>query len=289
MIHTDCNAAKLDIESQPESLTEMIVTDAELVLFEYDLSTVVSTTTANPCGEPVIEFITADGDELNADLFIEDRSTEGAYKLIVAETADHTLAGTYEMKYKFYFNKQPSVFIESDIFTLDLVSKCLPRDDSVKPVIIAPEMPDLVYVITADPIYYDIPKWSTEPAYCSDVITFVSDTEVEGAGGAAFEIVDEQLVISYSDSTDLAGEGEEKTYDVNIIASIGDVQGESPFKLTIRNPCFDDEFLSILEDESQRLPDFSYTLFNDTQNSWSPGFYELQSSSDRVRELCGEL
>jgi hypothetical protein len=168
---------------------------------------------------------------------------------------------------------------------------CLPPADSeFKPVLIAPVMEDLVYTVTADPIYYDIPTWSTEPAYCADVIEFLADTEVEGAGGAALRVEGAQLIISYDESLDIAGEtGEGMTYDVNIIARIGDVTAESPFKLTIQNPCFNDEFLNFLEDSDSRLPDFQYTLFNDTANVWSPGFFELNTATERVKELCGVI
>jgi hypothetical protein len=143
-LQSGCALAELTVSVQPESGLTYNLRDAQKVLFEYDLSSVVTSNLETNCGEPVIEFMFADEMALTEGAFVEDRSIEGAYKLSIGETKDTSIVGTNELVFKFYFSEQPSVAVKSEVFTVEVVNPCVPPEDSEfqMPTLKAPKLQD---------------------------------------------------------------------------------------------------------------------------------------------------
>jgi hypothetical protein len=118
------------------------------------------------------------------DIFNADYDGE---KFFVGPTDDMDKAGDYELKLRFFYAENPTNFVESEVFTVHVIDACRPPAgyEFVPPQLIIPEMEDQVYTVTDEPIFYTIPKFTVEPAYCQPLIEYVADITVEGAAGAA--------------------------------------------------------------------------------------------------------
>jgi hypothetical protein len=66
-----------------------------------------------------------DGSPLPA-VFTEDRSTEGAYKLLTGDSSDHELAGEHHIVFRFNYEHRPSKGITSKAMTVLVIDRCNP-------------------------------------------------------------------------------------------------------------------------------------------------------------------
>lgn len=123
----NCDIPTLTVERQPESGLEYTLRESALQIFEYDITTVVSSSLDENCGSPMIVFMTKDEMPLHEG-YSDDRATEGAYKLSL-ESEDPELTGLNELKYRFWYKFMPSVTAESTIFTVNVINTCTPPKD----------------------------------------------------------------------------------------------------------------------------------------------------------------
>jgi hypothetical protein len=258
----------------------------------YEMATIVGSTNSKfACGEKMIEFVTEAGEP--APMIFSHSADDEELVIFGRETE---MVGEYNMRFRYFFDSQPDNYAESETFQVLVKDLCLPGDDSfVLPKLVAPLMDDQVYTISAEPLYYDIPIFSTEPVFCAEEIAYsLADITVEGDIGAAIKFEGTQFSIHFEDSLDLAGvslEGE--TYSVTVKAKLGDQDAESTFNLTVLNPCLNRDFFDLNTSDDATDGDYSsftYTLYNDTENSWQGRDpFTATTQNENLNDLCGEI
>lgn len=81
----------------------------------------------------MIVFTTATGGALDSEVFSQDKSDPANHLFQIGEVTNFNKAGTYNLKWKYYFSQQPTRFVESPIFTVNVLDKCAPHDGSAAP------------------------------------------------------------------------------------------------------------------------------------------------------------
>jgi hypothetical protein len=282
-----CVEAQLSITDSP--FAAEINYDLREVATEipYDLETIGTKTTPASCDKPSIAFVTAEGEPLDERIFQVDYENH----IFGIHSEDRDVIGVHEVKFRWFFTYSPDNYIESDVFTVTVQDLCVPGEDSdyEVPDFVVPQMEDQIYTISSEPLFYDIPMFTTEPAYCGSIIEMtLADMNIDSEVAAAIELSGSQFSVHIDSSLELAGDtAEGKKYPITINAGMGGKTASSTFNLIVMNPCLNSDFFDVNSD-SDSVPSISYTAFNDTENSWETKQFSVDST-DHVKELCGEL
>jgi hypothetical protein len=156
-----CKNAKLTLLEDPFG---GMVIDYDLfdpaMEFPYDLDSIGESSTAAFCGKPMIRFVeNLETNELSA-LFIPDYEAE---KFVIF-TTDWDAYGIYYLRFKYYFENDPTIYEVSGEFSVVIHDMCY----EVVPMLIKPDVPPQVYTITDDPLTINIPSWRSEPYFCAE-------------------------------------------------------------------------------------------------------------------------
>lgn len=202
------------------------------------------------CGVPAIEFIP----QLNINIAIFDFDYENQV-LRIGPTDDLSLVGTWEMKFKYYYEHDPVNFaVMSDVFNIVISDgECVEGMFSLT----APTMQHLNYFVGDDELVYTLPLWHSEPWFCSDQVN-VDPTLNAGDLDMAVRIEDGKLIVYTTEltmaGTDVAGH----TYSVGLSATLRGVTSLATIQITMKNPCKHETHIKL---DQAVLPHLSYTLF----------------------------
>jgi hypothetical protein len=283
-----CATGEITILEFPftEGPYEYIVNEEAFVL-TYDSTTMFESGTTLDCGTPTFKFMTTAEEKLDSDLFSEDKDEPTANKLIIGTTDDGSKAGEYELMIRFYYSENPLNYVDSESFTVSVIHLCTPPAgyDAPTPTLTPPVLEDVEYFITDEPKVYQIPSWTSSPAFCAEEITLFAETTVDGEAGPMIKFDGDTFTFEYDDSLDLAGT-DFKDYPISITAKLGDEEVSTSFNLVVKNPCVSSEHLSVSTDGA--VPDFSYTVYNTTEASWKHFEFKIEGS-DKVKNLCGPM
>ena len=143
------------------------------------------------------------------------------------------------------------------------VVKIEPVDQCADAVILrAPELLNQEYIITQDPVYYQIPDFVTEPAGCKVTMMHTGLNPNEAIELITFDKVLNKFKFGFSENVSLAG-FDSLDYTITVTGMIQDANGNflseaiASFVLTVRNPCVMDDFVYIID---KPLPNKVYTL-----------------------------
>lgn len=290
LILTDaCETATLSIGTNPFVGSFEYVLGSGFYSITYDENFLVTSDTAIDCGAPTLSFLTETNQAIDGSIFFEDRSSSGAWIFRIGFSDDINKAGNYRLKWRFHFASQPSVFIESPIFEVDVIDLCDPPTGYTQPTLTVPSYLDLEYTIT-DFDSYNLLPFVVSPPQCQGRVqyTFASNPSLVGAGGnlATFTSQGVELDLYYVGSTDLAGSSPGYTdYTCTITATIGQVTDSQTFNLRVKNPCMDPAYLQI---SNVAIPDIFYLLASNTGNQWNHQPFVIQGGS-QVTSICGGL
>jgi hypothetical protein len=131
--------------------------------------------------------------------------------------------------------------------------------------------------------------------------TIATDTSpvAQGTGGAAvtFNASPTSRTFSYFyNKLDLAGDLNalpsptyQKDYTVTVNAHIDSTSSthtnSADHTLTIKNPCIDEDYLDVTVPAT--VPDFTYTLYNNTDQTWTHPAFTIVEGQPGVAALCG--
>lgn len=180
-----CEMGMLFVQTKPEENYMHVLRDPEEALFTYDLATVVGSTGSVDCGVPEISFMLEDGSVL-PDLFTDDRSVEGEYKLSAGYSEAVEFASEHSVKFRFNYSHRPSRFIDSKTFTVLIIDKCNPPVWFEPQPTLSKAAPITSEALINEKQTIDIKsEFVTEPPYCIDYIDFdVGQTDfVDGTEG----------------------------------------------------------------------------------------------------------
>lgn len=116
------------------------------------------------------------------------------------------LAGTYKLSFQYYNSRNEDVFDAAEVyFTVNVVNLCA-SDDLV---ITAPEYETMMYTIGTEAQKYELPLFTTEPAYCADLVNVAMPPFIFGGKvGSAVTFDGVTVSIYYNGDVDLAGSSE---------------------------------------------------------------------------------
>lgn len=193
------------------------------------------------------------------------------------------MAGNYYIRYKYYNSMNPPRFAVSPVIKIQVVDGCAPPSDHTPQLsLTAPTIDSLVYTVGSPAINYEVPAWTTVPAYCADLIPFQEQVLIRGNFGINAVVFDGTHVnIFYDAALDLCGSTSDgMTYTVTIAVQLSGVPSQLTFDVVFMNPCHS----LIMTADILILPDFSYTLGDLTGNSWTHQGFPIPGEG-----LCGSL
>ena len=88
-------------------------------LFTYDKTKLIKSTATNNCGDLTVIFMTEGGFNL-PDCFSDNGSS------LTVSTENVESCGVYKLKYTAFYSGLPSVTVDSDVFTVNIVNPCIP-------------------------------------------------------------------------------------------------------------------------------------------------------------------
>lgn len=139
--------------------------DPRWTIFSADITTVGTSDATQPCGEPTLEFVYANGNTL-AEIFsvIEDGSNVSSLT-VFSEEIWAQYAIVHSIQFRFYYSWQPGNYILSSVIDFEVKNPC--TDGDTLPTITAPEMPVIYYTITDPAFEYQIPAWTVSDNRCN--------------------------------------------------------------------------------------------------------------------------
>ena len=212
----------------------------------WNIDNLITKDTLVDCGALTVEFFNDDTDQsdLNAEIFLDDRTTASAFNLAVKPTEDTAKANEYPIKYRVYHtNYSPN------IVTLAIPFVITTSDPCDKPVgLTESAFENQEYTITDDAKTYQIPVFTPDPSWCT--ITYshsVTDTAISAA--VAFNNDATVREFTFNNSADLSLCGLTSIdYTVTVNAEIGMTEKQTAsqtFTLTLKNPCIDSNFVTL--------------------------------------------
>lgn len=281
-----------EIENNPfladSPYVHSIRADAHVIAF--DIEEIRAHHTKIDCGTPVMTFTTITGDELDADLFTYD---EIASEFIINKTEDSDKIGDYDIIFNYFYAQDPTVSVESDVFTVVVVDLCMPPAGYEKPVLTPPEIEPIELTIGSDEkITYSLPPWTVAPVYCEELIevsaTYDVDLPPELAAGFEFDGLDFTFALPEVDNLpELAGFNLDGLFfPFEIQAELGDLLETFDFGFNMKNPCVDERFYKVIV--ADEAADFTYTLYSETDNVWTHTPFKIEAMP-RIEQMCGTL
>jgi hypothetical protein len=246
------------------------------------------------CGEATVEFVTADGTPVN-DVFNYESSAETEGRRMLAAdsklslySTDYTLAGEYEIVFRFFYSNYPENFAESESWSVNVIDACdPPASYGPAPEFTFPNVDGVSYIVATAPLRVRLPEIETPNMYCAGRVVYTAESTAVGEGGPAVYVDGDELVVDYPSFLDLAGESMEGVeYPLTVTATLGDESKTSETTVLIKNPCIDPEFFAVLAAED--MADFSYVMLNDTETTWTHQQFRVDANRD-IKEVCGEL
>jgi len=297
-----CSGADITLTSSPfDPIYQYTLNDLQYPE-DYSPSSMATTNVTTNCGTPTVEITMDDGAPLVAGLFSVDVNAPEPFQLKIGFLDDTQIsfAGTYFLKYKFYYSNAPGNFEIGPTFQRDIVDACDPHNGSTAPQIIPSTLAAQSYIITDPAQDYQIDPFTTVPAYCQSRLVYSFDINTDtapvasGTQGDAITFDNDPSIrtytFEYEGDTDLAGNtiaGNDYTVTVNAAIDTNPALATSDdYVLTIKNPCLDTNYFDINTPAS--LPDFYYTLYNDTDNTWTHPPFGLTGTPE-ILALCGGL
>lgn len=279
VVEDPCPQAALNIVEDPFAGGHSYNLKQPALVLPFNVFSIGEINTFVSCGEPQIEVLQEDGTAINSALFHLDVAN-GQFS--VGPSADLSLAGVYTLKFKYFYADGIANFVESEIFTVEVIDYCIGGEVSL----IAPTLDNFVYTITDTEIIYEIPAWISTPQYCADQVQYQLPSEVaSGNGGSAISINEGKMMIYYEGSLDLTDDTVEgKTETIELTVSLGDIESTATFQVTFKNPCLDSAFYGV---EAVTPPDFSYVLYTGV-STWQHDKFTF-SASEPAKILCGEI
>ena len=129
MILQDPCPTSLELLSNP-FLDMVFETGGEAKTQSYNLSQLVTKSTAADCGPKTIEFMNEDQSSLIADLFTVSVSESEEVSLIVDSSEDRPdLVGLYRVKYRIGYERYPEAAVEmNELFSVTVIDPCQESD-----------------------------------------------------------------------------------------------------------------------------------------------------------------
>jgi hypothetical protein len=143
VVSEGCGRPDLAVNSQPDAtFTDYLLYQAPVTVFSYNLNSIVTATPETTCSEePVVEFINADGTAIDSELFsivTVDAAAKDYQFVVQTDSLEHI--GLHRMQFKFYFEKEPSNFVYSDVFTVEVFNPCVPGTHGSAQTVVMPAM-----------------------------------------------------------------------------------------------------------------------------------------------------
>jgi hypothetical protein len=238
------------------------VNDVEPLIIEFDPATVGTKTTSVDCGSPIVEL------RPSATLANSVFTVEPNSRLIVGPTTNPEDAGTFNLKYHFYFSNAPENYISGD-FVVNVLTSCESLDFEMY----APDIDYIEYVVGQEAIRYT-PEWTSSPANCASSISGDGAALLFGNGGVAAYYTGQTteagynyIHVFYDNDLDLAANSiTGKITQVTITAK--NPQGSmvaATFDFKVINPCMHSSYMDL----STLLMDFEYTIGSSENNKWT--------------------
>lgn len=272
---------------------QYVLGDAAPTKILYDRTQMFTTSTSVYCGDLKIDFINANGNEYDTEVFSELTTVPTASEFIAGAgpLTNILKAKDYELKFKVYYSQYTSNFVASNNFIFAIVDSCDPHNSYPQPTITATEQPAQTFTITVDDTWTLTP-FTTVPAICASRIVYSyvpatnSPTTVGTQGQAiTFNNVD-TYSFSYSGDTDLSGKtAAGKVYQITVIGTISSQSTTAPVQVTIKSPCLNSSLLSL---SSFSVPSFTYYLYSTTNNVQTHTASTIVASQP-VIDICGAI
>jgi hypothetical protein len=197
-----CDTPVLTIVHQPLPQNWYHIGDGPVVIFSYSLTTIVTTTVATPCGDPVLVFMTSTGFELEI-VFSYDITCVLDICDLIIDTSDVAFAGDYSIQFFFFYSGMPSCIIYSNIFVVTVVNICVPPPGCIgipgcgipDPTIVVPVIDiDINVTVTVD-VTIDLPSWGCGTPGCDTEVIVDCTINCDIGGGGVVVIVNNEINI----------------------------------------------------------------------------------------------
>lgn len=252
------------ITEQPESHIYYTNGETAMVIFTYNLQTIVIGSTDSDCGEPVVVFTTSVGLEIN---IIFDIQCTGFQCSVIVFTADIALCADYDIVFNFYYSGMPSVVVQSNVFIITVVNPCLPPPDCINipgcgilpPTVEPPSVSIDIDVTVTVEVEIELPSWTCGTVGCdTQVDPICIDCDI-GVGNTVV-IVNNSINIHINNcNNNICGSDPSgNTVIIVIQGCLGVVCSPVDVPVTIYNPCLDEDLFTIMP---VPVPQIQYTLF----------------------------
>jgi hypothetical protein len=287
-----CDFTTLTVVHQPQLVYYYHMGSDPMIIFSYDLTTIVTSTVSVNCGSPFLVWQTDIGFSLDI-IFSYDTCIDSVCDLIVY--CDIDCAGEYSIQFNFYYNGMPSVNVQSNVFVVIVVNICIPPPGCINiigcgipdPVVNPPSIDIQIEVTVSVDVTIELPPWNCGTPGCDTVIIPICINCDVVLGGDVVVIVNNEINI-HIDSCDCNGccdgGSDGSTIIIIINGCLGVVCAPVEIPVVVIFPCFD---VSLYYIQPMPIPDFSCVLLENCV--WTHDSFIIVSQSTEISNLCGGM
>jgi hypothetical protein len=264
-----------------------------MVIYEFNIYSMVQSTVVINCGAPMVTFQTSMGFHIST-VFNMNACDINGWCSVSIYSVDITIAGSYELQFFFYYAGMPSISVYSNVFVVIVIDICVPPPGCINipgcgipdPVVNPPSVDIEIEVTVGVDISIDLPSWNCGTPGCdSEVIITCGDCDI-GSGNVVV-VIDNHIDIHIGNcvTIDCGNTPAGNTIIVVVVGCITiDVCSEVDVPITIYNPCTDPAYVSII---GSLIPDFTYTPYQEGCFSHPP--FTVSVEIEMLIEICGPL
>jgi hypothetical protein len=291
-IMSECDVPVLTLTVQPEAHIFYHVGDPAMLVFEYNLMTIVHSSVTVNCGEPSMIFYDSFGFALDITIF--DYSCTGYVCGLTVFTTEINVSIDISIQFMFFYSGMPGVYVTSNVFIITIVNPCLPPPDcifiigcGIPPTTVNPPVIDIQIEVTVSvDVVIDLPPWNCGTPGCDTQVIIDCTINCDMGGSGVVVIINNEINI-HIDSCDCNGCcGDTPDGNVIIVVVTGcldiNICVDVDVPVTIYNPCLD---INIFQLVPITIPDHECTIFGDPCEMPHQAF-EIIAESEIIIEIC---